>query len=395
MVAPIDEFVQIVRQEAQRPKSSSGISEASTKSSLPARPRTATLRIAPSLPISPQQAEDADIVNAMLALSAADDDQSDGFALRLDDKKFASNYSGLIYHDPNRVRTWKGVSDLLSPPPLLSSHSHSPSSADPVEARLKTARTDMRWAGKTLNSYRPWSPERRPPPKIAMAAINTNLSAALNTSTPTSKVNTSRLPEIGSPVATGRSERAGDSSSPTRLARPASAMSMTNTSVLTETDPESPKMSRHASAPEMMLSSQRRSTSPAVQQHVHEVGANIRPFSAQPGPGNGNATSPSAGPRPHTRSADSPAELDSPAAPTTRTRHAAGLAAGASAHTAPSGTVTPGTNQNSAFSSSHLHPSGTRSSIGKRPPLLINLITAEKRASPKKKKSVIAMSTIL
>jgi hypothetical protein len=38
-----------------------------------------------------------------------------------------------------------------------------------------------------------------------------------------------------------------------------------------------------------------------------------------------------------------------------------------------------------------LHPSQTRSSVGKRPPLLINLITNEKKATPKKKKSVIAM----
>lgn len=167
IIAPVDEFVQIVRQE--RPKTASRLLDASGSitsqhSSQSMRPRTATLRIAPPPPIrTPDPVTETEIIQAMLATpEIAQSKQFEGLTLRLRERLISGNYSGLIYHDPNRQTTWRGVSDILAPAPFVRSKTEDDATEETEVSRVGPM-TDMRWAGKTLNTYRPWSPVRLTP----------------------------------------------------------------------------------------------------------------------------------------------------------------------------------------------------------------------------------------
>ena len=168
VMSPLDEFIEIVRQETERSKAGSLFSNTSQlppqqqqqlgNSAILERPKTATLRIAPPPAIITTNTTNNTHINEgnndylTLHNEISDDD-----TLRRQERMVYRNYSGLIYHDPSKTRTWEGVSEMLSPPPLLSATGDI---NDPFQLH-RSVRSDTRWAGKTLNSYRPWSPERR------------------------------------------------------------------------------------------------------------------------------------------------------------------------------------------------------------------------------------------
>ena len=170
ILTPVNEFVAVVRQEMARPKSSHGAAQNKTpkaaKLALPERPKTATFRITDTPAIN-QQAE-RDMVEAMQSLHSllAGEEVYERAEQRKQDAQIYDHYSGLLYHDPGRKTTWQGVDELLSPPPYL----HQPTEEElEDEANAVIVRTDTRWAGKTLNSHRPWSPT---PESMGMKYLN-------------------------------------------------------------------------------------------------------------------------------------------------------------------------------------------------------------------------------
>lgn len=156
ILTPVNEFVAVVRQEIARPKSSQGIKSAkSQKINQSARPRTATFRVTDTATVN--QLAEKDMIEAMKNLhqTLAGEELIDKAARMKKEALIFENYRGLIYRDPSRANTWQGVDELLSPAPYL----HQSTDEELLEdERSLIPRTDMRWAGKTLNSYRPWSP---------------------------------------------------------------------------------------------------------------------------------------------------------------------------------------------------------------------------------------------
>lgn len=126
-----------------------------TQNALPERPKTATFRITDTSTVN-QQAE-RDMIEAMQSLHMllAGEEIIERAERTKKESKIYDHYRGLMYHDPGRKTTWQGVDELLSPPPYL----HQPTEDElQDEAESIIVRTDTRWAGKTLNSHRPWSP---------------------------------------------------------------------------------------------------------------------------------------------------------------------------------------------------------------------------------------------
>lgn len=156
ILTPVNEFVAVVRQENARPKSSQGPSPGkSQKVTQPLRPKTATFRVTDTATVN--QLAEKDMLEAMKNLhqTLAGEELVDKAARMKKEALIFENYSGLFYRDPSRASTWQGVDELLSPAPYL----HQSTDEELLEdERALIPRTDMRWAGKTLNSYRPWSP---------------------------------------------------------------------------------------------------------------------------------------------------------------------------------------------------------------------------------------------
>lgn len=126
-----------------------------THNALPERPKTATFRITDTGAVN-QQAE-RDMIEAMQSLHMllAGEEIIERTERAKKESQIYDHYRGLLYHDPGRKTTWQGVEDLLSPPPYL----HQRTEEELLDEAESTAvRTDTRWAGRTLNSHRPWSP---------------------------------------------------------------------------------------------------------------------------------------------------------------------------------------------------------------------------------------------
>jgi hypothetical protein len=68
--------------------------------------------------------------------------------MKANTKEFHDRYNGLIFKDSGRNLIWQDTEDLI-----LGTHRHHKNAALNV-------RSDMRWAGKTLNMFRPWSAAR-------------------------------------------------------------------------------------------------------------------------------------------------------------------------------------------------------------------------------------------
>lgn len=157
ILTPVNEFVAVVRQEIARPKSSQAATKSmkSQRITQPERPKTATFRVTDTATVN--QLAERDMIEAMKNLhqTLAGEELIDKAARMKKEALIFENYRGLIYRDPSRANTWQGVDELLSPAPYL----HQSTDEELLEdERSLIPRTDMRWAGKTLNSYRPWSP---------------------------------------------------------------------------------------------------------------------------------------------------------------------------------------------------------------------------------------------
>ena len=64
-------------------------------------------------------------------------------------KEFHDRYHGLIFHDSSRNLIWQDTEDMIL------------GTMKPAEDNILHHRSDMRWAGKTLNMFRPWSAARQ------------------------------------------------------------------------------------------------------------------------------------------------------------------------------------------------------------------------------------------
>lgn len=218
MVAPVNELVDALKRETnRRPKSSSGAgleNSPAAKYNTQERPKTATFRIAPSLMPTRSCSDDSVMIDAMLATR---DDQADRSELLCEEKKMFDNYRGLIYRDPSRRTTWQGVEDLLAPAPLLSKEK----SKEDSGMYVPIVNRDVRWAGRTLNSYRPWSPVRTDPPfgtsNNKDLAANTHLNSISQLH---SGGNTTTAVSSASPSTSGRHTRTGNNSPSSSPASP-------------------------------------------------------------------------------------------------------------------------------------------------------------------------------
>eukprot|EP00428_Durinskia_dybowskii_P080742 CAMPEP_0170443716 /NCGR_PEP_ID=MMETSP0117_2-20130122/48129_1 /TAXON_ID=400756 /ORGANISM="Durinskia baltica, Strain CSIRO CS-38" /LENGTH=1096 /DNA_ID=CAMNT_0010704449 /DNA_START=32 /DNA_END=3322 /DNA_ORIENTATION=+ len=68
--------------------------------------------------------------------------------MKANTKEFHDRYNGLIFRDYSQPRIWQDTEDLIL------------GKVRPHTNSVLNARSDMRWAGKTLNMYRPWSAAR-------------------------------------------------------------------------------------------------------------------------------------------------------------------------------------------------------------------------------------------
>lgn len=181
MVAPVDELVEVVRLETNRPKTSSGVSADTTvKSGLSDRPKTATFRIALPMAVEHFSSDKSVMIDEMLGVSAKEE-LTNRAELLDEQRKIYENYHGLFYRDPSRRSTWRGVDELLAAAPTLRHEK------DVIEANalIPVGSRDLRWAGQTLNSYRPWSPVRAEPHSRTLRIDTHALSAqAVNNATP-------------------------------------------------------------------------------------------------------------------------------------------------------------------------------------------------------------------
>jgi hypothetical protein len=408
-IAPLDEFVQIVRQE--RPKTASKLLESATLHT--ARPRTATLRIAPPPPIyEVDPVTDTEIIQAMLSSTqVVEKKQAEGLTLRLKEKQISGSYSGLIYHDPSRQATWRGVSDLIAPAPYVKHKSE----AEEAETARMAQITDMRWAGKTLNSYRPWSPVRRPP-QLNLSAVDTTLGQSTSTAR-SSHNNSARMTgratvhdvERGVPLPlepvteTDHSEKKpavneDEDEAPRRIRRPTSEHALSRRrddnfismstigadASFRDASPAPGPFIRHMSSPSLLgPAATEAATAPARVSsfsprhsvaHSASESATLRPFSARPASAAPVSAAVVRRPRPSTGTAGtaclpaaSPAVRNNSV--TTTPRATAGSRGGTHTQSL--------AQQSSSVFSSHAHTASRTSGGTKRAPLLVNIITSK------------------
>lgn len=82
------------------------------------------------------------------SLKALTKEEAKSVKIKAITKEFHDRYNGLIFHDSYRDLTWRGTEDMIL------------GTVRPKKNDILLTRSDMRWAGKTLNLFRPWSAAR-------------------------------------------------------------------------------------------------------------------------------------------------------------------------------------------------------------------------------------------
>lgn len=135
---PVTEFVaNVLRSQPPR---------AASPDSVEHHAKTPHFSIAKQIPrrIDPDHKDSSSALN----LKALTKEEAKSVKIKAITKEFHDRYNGLIFHDSYRDLTWHDTEDMIL------------GTVRPKKNDLLLTRSDMRWAGKTLNLFRPWSAAR-------------------------------------------------------------------------------------------------------------------------------------------------------------------------------------------------------------------------------------------
>lgn len=108
------------------------------------RPAFVISKETPQRPVSPERSVSPPVLRQIVQKEDAKSAK-----IKANAKDFHDHYSGLLWRDSSRNLIWQGTEEII----LGTQRSHT--------NNILNTRSDMRWAGKTLNMFRPWSAARQ------------------------------------------------------------------------------------------------------------------------------------------------------------------------------------------------------------------------------------------